>query len=190
MARRHRAPHCSADPTFRVQRTGFRQSRCDRSTILARARFQPCYCHLHEVQTASGANRPSVTIRPPIPTPVQRVTRISAETDDLAKSGSAKLGTEVQRSRKAFAQACPCPAHGPGRPGPAARSQHYLFHGFQLTNKVTKRPKDKSMCAGRDAIAQRCSPGLASNRANRQTLEPLHGTYIRCGPTHPSPSAC
>jgi hypothetical protein len=24
------------------QRTGFRQSRCDRSTILARARFQPC----------------------------------------------------------------------------------------------------------------------------------------------------
>ena len=38
-----------------------------------------------------GANRPSVTIRPPIPTPVQRVTRISAETDDLAKSGSAKL---------------------------------------------------------------------------------------------------
>ena len=41
VARRHRAPHCSADPTFRVQRTGFRQSRCDRSTILARARFQP-----------------------------------------------------------------------------------------------------------------------------------------------------
>jgi hypothetical protein len=57
----------------------------------------------------------------------------------------------------AFAQACPCPAPGPGRPGPAARSQHYLFHGFQLTNKVTKR-KDKSMCARRDAIAQRCSP--------------------------------
>jgi hypothetical protein len=33
------------------RRTGFRQSGRDRSTILARARFQPCYCHLHEVQT-------------------------------------------------------------------------------------------------------------------------------------------
>src|SRR5258708_3518194 len=71
---------------------------------------------------------------------------------------------------RALAQACPCPAPGPrhppkvGRPGPDARSQHYLFHGFQLTNKVTKR-KDKSMCARRDAIAQRSSPVLASNRA-------------------------
>ena len=71
----------------------------------------------------------------------------------------------------AFAQACPCPAPGPGRPGPAARSQHYLFHGFQLTNKVTKR-KDKSMCARRDAIAQRSSPGLASNRSTVKPLSP------------------
>jgi hypothetical protein len=36
---------------FGKRRTGFRQSGRDRSTILARARFQPCYCHLHEVQT-------------------------------------------------------------------------------------------------------------------------------------------
>jgi hypothetical protein len=44
-------PHCSADPGFCVPVTrlkrkarcnGFRQSGCDRSTILARARFQPC----------------------------------------------------------------------------------------------------------------------------------------------------
>ena len=81
---------------------------------------------------------------------------------------------------------CPrsCPAPGPGRPGPAARSQHYLFHGFQLTNKVTKRPKDKSMCARRDAIAQRCSPVLASNLANRYIVDPL-----RVQTDHPSPSA-
>ena len=37
VARSHRAPHCSADPTFRVQRTGFRQSGRDRSTIVASA---------------------------------------------------------------------------------------------------------------------------------------------------------
>ena len=44
-------PHCSADPGFCVpvtrlkrkeRRNSFRQSACDRSTILARARFQPC----------------------------------------------------------------------------------------------------------------------------------------------------
>ena len=62
------------------QRTGFRQSGYDRSTILASARFR----HLHEVQTAA-----SVTIRRLIPTPGQRVNRIRAETDvadDVAKS--------------------------------------------------------------------------------------------------------
>jgi hypothetical protein len=41
--------------------------------------------------TRSTGTDPSVPIRPRIPTPVQRVTRISAETDDLAKSGSAAV---------------------------------------------------------------------------------------------------
>jgi hypothetical protein len=91
----------------------------------------------------------------------------------------------------AFAQACPCPAPGPGRPGPAARSQHYLFHGFQLTreNKATKRPKDKSMCARRDAIAQRCSPGLASNRSIVKPLSPPPRHTCMVQAEHPSPSA-
>ena len=44
--------------------------------------------HLHQVPTDA-----SVTIRLLIPIPRQRVIRISAETDDLAKSGSAKLGS-------------------------------------------------------------------------------------------------
>jgi hypothetical protein len=94
-------------------------------------------------------------------------------------------------SARVLAQACPCPAPGPGRPGPAARSQHYLFHGFQLTreNKATKRPKDKSMCARRDAIAQRCSPGLASNRSIVKPLSPPPRHTCMVQAEHPSPSA-
>ena len=51
-----------------------------------------------------------------------------------------------------------------GRALPRAHSIT-CFTGFNSRmNKVTKR-KDKSMCTRRDAIAQRSSPGLASNRA-------------------------
>jgi len=53
------------------QRTGFRQSACDRSTILASA-ARP---------TRSTGTDASVTIRLLILTPGQRVNRIRAETD-------------------------------------------------------------------------------------------------------------
>ena len=56
-----------------------------------------------------------------------------------------------------------------GRALPRAHSIT-CFTGFNSReNKVTKRPKDKSMCARRDVIAQRCSPGLASTPAEVQT---------------------
>jgi hypothetical protein len=62
-----RRPHCSADPGFRVgdrRCNGFRQSGCDRSTILARARFnrstvKPLSPHTCMVQ----AEHPSPTAR-------------------------------------------------------------------------------------------------------------------------------
>jgi hypothetical protein len=47
--------------------------------------------HLHQVRTDA-----SVTIRLLIPTPRQRVIRISAETDDLAKSGSARPAPQLR----------------------------------------------------------------------------------------------
>ena len=55
------------------QRTGFRQPGCDRSMILASA-------------ARSTRTDASVTIRPRIPTPSQRVSRICAGTDVLAAS--------------------------------------------------------------------------------------------------------
>jgi hypothetical protein len=67
------------------RRTDFRQSRCDRSTMLASACLHPNrhtvepMRDLHQVQTDA-----SVTIRPPIPTPAQRLNNICAETDILA----------------------------------------------------------------------------------------------------------
>src|SRR5437870_3686655 len=61
----------------RKRRTGFQRSGADRET---RYTLEPAAArHLHEVQTD-----PSVTIRPRIPTPAQRVSRICAVTDDVA----------------------------------------------------------------------------------------------------------
>src|SRR4051794_8123265 len=51
--------------------------------------LSPLPRHLHQVRTDA-----SVPIRLLIPTPRQRVIRISAETDDLAKSGSARPAQE------------------------------------------------------------------------------------------------
>ena len=74
--------------------------------------------------------------------------------------------------------------------------------------KVRARTRD--FFGNQDVIAQRFSPGLASNRANRHTLEPAvfgnqhaiaqrsspglasnraTATCMRCKPSHPSPSA-
>ena len=67
-------------------------------------------------------------------------------------------------------QLCPCfppgpvPRVSPSRRAGAWRSKRGTVKRV-LTCARTKRPKDKSMCARRDAIAQRSSPGLASNRA-------------------------
>jgi hypothetical protein len=113
---------------------------------------------------ASGANRPSVTIRPPIPTPVQRVTRISAETDDLAKSGSAKLGRQLDRRIRYSGQKRdlrdPSPALLDGCNGLMTRSLNDPRRG----SLPTVQPLNP--CARR------------------------RDTCIRCEPTHPSPSAC
>jgi hypothetical protein len=81
---------------------------------LTRARFQPCKPshlkprarHLHRVQTVT-----SVTIRPPIPTPTQWVIRISTETDDLTKSGSARA-SHHSRSTRETGGPWPCRAGG------------------------------------------------------------------------------
>jgi hypothetical protein len=83
----------------RAQRTGLRQSGRDRSTILARVHFQPFNRHTlstspRHLQAKTDA---SVTIRPGIPTPIQRVTAICAETDVLQPSAAA--GTLGERTR-------------------------------------------------------------------------------------------
>ena len=139
-------------PVTRKTAHRFSESRCDRSTILARARFQPCYCHLHEVQTASGANRPSVTIRPPIPTPVQRVTRISAETDDLAKSGSARPATASTRETGGL-------VHVSGRVngGTIDTGRHTAAPIWVSESGNEKR--SAPVFGNQDGIAQRSSPG-------------------------------
>jgi hypothetical protein len=54
---------------------------------------------------------------------------------------------------------------------------------------TVKKKSSAPVFGNQDAIAQRSSPGLASNRATRQTLEPRRHICMRCKPTHPSPSA-
>ena len=78
VARRHRAPTLQCRSWFPVTRLKRKERRYGFSAIRMRSLNDPCQgslptvlLHLHQVQTVT-----SVTIRPPIPTPAQRVSHI------------------------------------------------------------------------------------------------------------------
>jgi hypothetical protein len=127
------------------RRNGFRQSRCNRSTIVASA--------------------PLPTVRTVTQTPPRH---LQAKTT---------------------------------HPSPSARRFRLLFNGLgtselrrmflQLSaaaGEIGNEKRSAPVCGIQDAIAQRSSPGLASNRS---TVKPLSrcATPAWCKPTHPSPSA-
>ena len=96
-----------------------------------------------------------VNDRHPVPTLQRRSWFQSLDTGETKKAVQRFTGSTPERSSQ-------CGASDPLNP----------HRRIRLTNKVTKRPKDKSVCARRDATAQRCSPGLASNRSTVKPLSP------------------
>jgi hypothetical protein len=64
----------------------------------------------------------SVTIRPPIPTPAQRVSRISAETDVLAAE-ALRSGTDAAARRRGTCMRCK-----PTHPSPSAHEFRLLLN--------------------------------------------------------------
>jgi hypothetical protein len=119
-------------------------------------------------------------------TPAQRVTHICAETDVLQLPAPTGPRSDEVHGAIVVPGACPCRV-GMCR-APTLQRRSWVSESGDTVETKKAAP---TVFGNQDAIAQRASPGLASNCANRHTFEAAAAATPASGakPTHPSPSA-